>query len=48
MARTDRDADRRKRKEKWQIVSATDTRKELAERRRLQRKNLNILGLPKR
>ena len=48
MARTERESDRRRREEKWQICWAAETSKERAEWRRLQRKNLSILGLPKR
>ena len=43
-----RESDRRKREEKWQIVGTAETSKEHAEWRRLQRKNWNILDLPKR
>ena len=35
-------------KKNGRLVGATETSKERAERRRLQQKNLNILGLPKR
>ena len=47
VARTKRESDNR-REEKWQIVGAAETSKKHAEWRRLQRKNLTILGLPKR
>ena len=43
--RTERESDGRKREEKWQTSWCC---KERAEWRSLQRKNLNILGLPKR
>ena len=46
MARTERESDNRRRKEKWQTLS--ETSKERAEWRRPQPKNLSILGLPKR
>ena len=48
MASTERESDRRRREEKWQTYGVAETSKEHAEWRRLQRKNLNILGLPKR
>ena len=48
MVRTERELDSRRREEKWQLVGAAETSKESAEWRRLQRKNLSILGLPKR
>ena len=51
VVRTERESDRRKREEKWQTclwVGAAETSRELAEWHRLQRKNLSILGLPKR
>ena len=38
----------REKKGSGRLVGAAETSEELAERRRLQRKNLNILGLPKR
>ena len=42
------ESDRRRREEKWQIYGVAETSKERAELRTLQRRNLNILGLPKR
>ena len=42
--RTERESDNRN----GRLVGAAETSKERAEWRRLQRKNLNILGLPKR
>ena len=47
MARTERESDNR-REEKWQIYGVAETSKERAEWRKLQRKNWNILGQPKR
>ena len=47
MARTERKSERT-REEKWQTVGAAEISKELAEWRRLQRKNLSILVLLKR
>ena len=48
MARTERESDNRRRKKNGRLVGAAKTSKKRAEWRRLQRKNLNILGLPKR
>ena len=48
MARTKRESDSRRREEKWQTCWSAETSKEGAEWRRLQRKNWNILGLPKK
>ena len=48
VARTKRESDNRRREEKWQAFDAAETSKERAEWRRLQRKNLNVLGLMKR
>ena len=50
VARTERESDRRRREEKWQTLwyGVAENSKERAEWRRLQRKNWNILGLPKR
>ena len=50
MARTERESDSRRREEKRSggFVGAAETSKEPAEWRRLQRKNLSILGLLKR
>ena len=46
--RRKRESDTRRREEKWQTFGAVETSKKHAEWRRLQRKNLNILGLLKR
>ena len=49
MATTKRESDRRRRqKRNGRLVGDAETSKESAEWRRLQRKNLNILGLLKR
>ena len=49
VARTERESDRRRRREeKWQARWCCRDHQEHAEWSRLQRKNLNILGLPKR
>ena len=48
MARTERESDNRKREKNGRLVGAAETSKERAEWRRLQQKNLSILGLPKR
>ena len=48
MARTERESDRRRREENDRHVGAAEISKERAEWRRLQRKHLSILGLPKR
>ena len=47
MARTKRESNRKTR-EVADLVGAAETNKELVEWRRLQRKNLSILGMPKR
>ena len=49
-ARTERESDRRRREEKrnGRLVGAAETSKEYAEWRKLQQKNWNILGLPKK
>ena len=46
--RTERESIVGEEKRNGKLVGATETSKERAEWRRLQRKNLNILGLPKR
>ena len=43
--RTERESDRRRKKKNGRLVGAAETSKEHAEWRRLQRKNLSILGL---
>ena len=50
MARTERESDSRRREEKRNgiLVGSAETSKGCAEWRRLQRKNVNILGLLKR
>ena len=48
MARTKRESDRRRREKNGRHVGAAETSKERAEWRRLQRRNWNILRLPKR
>ena len=48
MARTERESDRRKEKRNGRLYGVAETSNERAEWRRLQRKNLNKLGLPKR
>ena len=48
MARTKRESDNRRREENGRLVGAAETSKERVEWCRFQRKNFNILGLPKR
>ena len=48
MARTERESDNRRREKNGRLYGVAETSKERAECRRLQWKNLNILGLPKR
>ena len=48
VARTERQSDRRRREEKDSLYGVAETSKKRAEWRRLQRKNWNMLGLPKR
>ena len=50
MARTERESDRKRREENrnGRLVGAAETSKQRAEWRRLQRKNLSILGLPEK
>ena len=48
MAGRERESDRREEKGSGRFVVAAKTRRELAEWRRFQRKNINILRLPKR
>ena len=48
VARTKRESDRGEEKKNGRLLGAVETSKERAEWRRLQRKNLSILGLPKR
>ena len=47
VVRTERESDRRRREEKWQTCWCCRDQYRNAEWRRLQRKNLNILSLPK-
>ena len=48
MARTERESDNRRTEKKWQTCWCCRDQQRGAEWRRLQRKNLNILGLPKK
>ena len=46
--RTEQESDRRRKKRSGRLVGAAETSKERAERRRLQQRNVSILGLLKR
>ena len=48
MARTEQESDNSRRERNSRLVGAAETSKERAEWRRLQRKNLSMLSLPKR